>query len=116
MFDRKRREFITLLGGAAAWPMVARSQQSAMPIVGLLGSASALEWTEFVAAVRAGLSHLGYVEGRSITVEQRWADGHFERLPALAAELVALRVAVLVVAGGTEAAAAAKSATSTIPI
>jgi ABC-type uncharacterized transport system substrate-binding protein len=113
----KRREFITLLGGTAvAWPLAAGGQQPAMPVVGLLGSASALEWTNFVAALRGGLGELGYVEGRSVAIEQRWADGHSERLPALAAELVALRVAVLVVAGGTEAAAAAKAATSAIPI
>ena len=92
----RRREFITLIGGAAAWPLAARAQQPGMPVVGFLSVNSAAEWVPFVTAFRDGLKEAGYVESRNITVEYRWADGHIERLPAQAAEMVGRRVAVIV--------------------
>jgi putative tryptophan/tyrosine transport system substrate-binding protein len=112
----RRREFIGLLGCAAsAWPRVARAQQ-AMPMIGFLSSRSPGESAALVAAFREGLREAGFIEGQNMTIAFRWAEGHYDRLPALAAELVALRVAVLYAAGGPSAALAAKAATSIIPI
>ena len=111
----RRREFITLLSGAAAWPVVADSQQ-AIPVIGFLHSASAATFAEHIPAFLKGLNEAGYVDGQNATVDYRWAEGHNETLPALAADLVRRRVAVIVTPISTPAALAAKAATSTIPI
>jgi len=112
----ERRAFISLLGGAAAWPLAARAQQPTMPVVGFLCSGSLGPIVELVAAFRRGLAQTGYVERQNVAIEYRFAEGHYERLPALAADLVSRRVAVVTSVGGTVVARAAKTATTTIPI
>jgi putative ABC transport system substrate-binding protein len=112
----RRREAITLLGGAAAWPLAARAQQPALPVVGSLHGVSAAQWTERTAGFRRGLEASGFVEGRNFAIEFRWADGQFERLPAMAADLVGRKVAVLFAGASDLAPRAAIAATSTIPI
>src|SRR5262245_46469402 len=116
MSDVKRREFITLLGGAAAaWPLAARAQQPAMPTIGLLGSSTPLAMSQWVAAFVQRLRDLGWIEGRTVAIEYRWAEGRSSRAAEIAAEFVRLKVGVIVVSG-TPAILVPKQATSVVPI
>jgi putative ABC transport system substrate-binding protein len=113
----RRREFIAFVGcTAAAWPLASRAEQSPMPVIGFLNSASPQPFANYVAGFRAGLKQTGYVDGQNVTIEFRWAEGHYDRLPEMAADLVRRKVAVLVATGGGPSITAAKTSTTTIPI
>ena len=112
----KRREFFKLAGGAVAWPLTAHAQQPQMPVIGFMHGASAEAFPDQLKAFRQGLKESGFVEGQNVAIEYRWADGQFNRLPAMAADLASRKVAVIVAVGGTSSNLAAKEATTTIPV
>ena len=112
----KRRDFFALLGGLAVWSHGARAQQKAMPVIGFLGSGSPGPNSPFLIGFHQGLSESGYIEGRNVTIEYHWAEGYYDRLPALAADFVDRKVDVIAAMGGTPVALVAKNATSTIPV
>jgi putative tryptophan/tyrosine transport system substrate-binding protein len=112
----RRRELITLLGGTLAWPLAARAQQPATPVIGILGGQSPETYEPFLVPFRQGLSEVGFVEGNNVAIESRWARSRYDRLPDLADVLVSRRVALIYAIGGTEVALAAKGATQIIPI
>ena len=113
----QRREAVAILAGAAvAWPLAARGQQKTVPVIGILGSSSPRLLQPAVVELRRGLSETGYVEGQNLAIEYRWAEGHYDRLPALAADLVGRKIDVIATNGGASSALAAKAATSTIPV
>ena len=112
----RRRDFIKGIVGSTAWPLAARAQQPALPVIGFLNSASPQPWASYVAGFRAGLKEVGYIDGQNVTIEFRWAEGNYDRLPGLAADLMRRRVAVLVAGGGPPSVVAAKAVTKTIPI
>src|SRR5437660_11200908 len=111
----RRREFIKVMASTATWPLAAHAQQPTNPAIGFLGAASARQYEPFVAGFHRGLSEAGYVEGRNVAIDYRWAEGHYDRLSALVTDLVDRQVTVIFTGGSTPATLAAKAATNTIP-